>query len=101
MELLCCAIIVFGERCVSYPCITHVLTYLLTYLLHTAQSFSEANRPSASPEILRILLNHKVHYRTHNCPPPAPILSMSVFRCLTFLAPELFFLNLAHPVYKI
>ena len=48
--------------------------YLLTYSLEQSHSW-EANRSSASQEIPRILWNPKVHYCSHKCPPPVPILS--------------------------
>jgi len=48
--------------------------YLLTYSTEQSPSW-EDNRFSASPEILHILWNPKVHYRIYKCPPPVPILS--------------------------
>ena len=46
---------------------------LLTYSMVQSPSW-EANWFAASQEILRILWNPKVHYRTHKRPPPVPIL---------------------------
>ena len=49
------------------------ISYLLTYAMAQSPSW-EANWFAASQEILRILWNPKVHYRTHKRPPPVPIL---------------------------
>ena len=68
-----------------YPCYTKgaftacygaifVFKGILTYSLEQSPSW-EANRFSASQEIPRILLNPRVHYRIHKCPPPVPILN--------------------------
>jgi hypothetical protein len=48
--------------------------YLLTYSMDHSPSW-KVNRFSASPIIVRILLNPKVHYRIHKSPPPVSILS--------------------------
>ena len=47
--------------------------HLITYSMVQSPSW-EANRFAASQEIPRISRNPKVHYRTHNRPPPVSIL---------------------------
>ena len=50
-----------------------LLTYSLNHSMERSPSW-EANRFGASLEIPHILWKPKVHYRTHKCPPPVPIL---------------------------
>ena len=52
---------------------TVLLNYLITYWMVQSPSW-EANWFAASQEIPHILWNPKVHYRTHKCLPPVPIL---------------------------
>ena len=59
----------------------HLITYLLSYLVTCLLTYSmvlslswEANWFAASQEIRRISRHPKVHYRTHNRPPPVSIL---------------------------
>jgi len=52
---------------------TYLVTYLLTYSMVQSPSWA-ANCFAASQEIPRISRNPKVHHRTHNRPPPVPIL---------------------------
>jgi len=61
------------HKTVNQACL---LTYLLTHSMEQSPS-RETYRFSGGQEIPRILWNPKVHYRSHKCPPPVPILSQT------------------------
>jgi hypothetical protein len=64
------------NQILEYVCV-RLPDYLLTYSMEQSSSW-EPNRFSASQEITRILWNPKVHYHTHKCPLPVPILTQTV-----------------------
>jgi hypothetical protein len=59
---------------ISYSYLWLLFLPLLTDSMEQSPSW-EANRFAAGQEIPHVLLNPKVHYHIHNCPPPVSILS--------------------------
>jgi hypothetical protein len=58
----------------EWPIVHELILHQLTYSMERSPPW-EANRFSASQEILRILTNAKASYRTYTCPPHVPSLS--------------------------
>jgi len=84
----------------DYACTMHIIyvywSIILTYSMVQSPSW-EANWFAASQEIPRISRNPKVHYRTHNRPPPVSILGQpNPVRIPTFHLLEIH-PNIIHP----
>jgi hypothetical protein len=60
---------------------------MITNVMEQIHSW-DAERSSASQEMLRVVWNPEVHYRIHNRPPPVPIVSQFT---ATLASPSNFF----------
>ena len=70
-----------GSRQIEETYYTYFITYLLTYLLTLwcRALLDKLTVFSARQEIPHILWKPKIHYRSHKCTPPVPILSEETY----------------------